>query len=120
MSEPRTATVNVFVHKPLEIEEPGWCVGHPDTRAGYKVDITHYGPEHVVAPSGRVLLKAMLAQAPFSVADDALCLYIEGGDITGSYTVEKVGQLADDLVAAAARLRELERQFAEILAGGGQ
>jgi len=117
-TEPRTATVNVFVTKPLEIPEPDWCAGHPDERAGYKADISHDGPEHVIAPDGREMFKAFLTQAPFSGVDRTIGLYIEVQDITGTHTPDEVEQLAADLEAAAEQLRALGRQLAEILAGG--
>lgn len=119
-TEPRTATVNVFVARPLEIDEPDWCAGHPDPRAGYKVDITHYGPEHVIAPGGREMFKAFLTQAPFSGVDRTIGLYVEVADITGTHTPDEVELLAADLEAAAAQLRALGRELARILAGGGQ
>ncbi|WP_327402007.1 hypothetical protein OG194_18905 [Streptomyces sp. NBC_01288] len=115
--EPRTAVVNVFVTKPLEISEPDWCAGHPDDRAGYKVDISHDGPEHVIAPSGDVLFKASLTQAPFSNADRTIGLYIEADVEPHTCTPDEVDQFADDLIAAADQLRRLGRQLAEILAG---
>lgn len=115
---PRTATVNVFVTKPLEVDEPDWCVGHPNPHAGYKVDITHDGPEHVIAPGGRELFKAFLTQAPFASTDRSIGLYVEVEDIAGTHTPAEVEELAADLEAAAAELRDLGRQLAEILAGG--
>lgn len=117
-TEPRTAVVNVFVHKPLEIEEPDWCAGHSDDRAGYKVDVSHDGPEHVIAPGGRELFRAFLTQAPFSTVDRTIGLYVEVGDITGTHTPAEVTQLADDLNTAAEQLRELGRELAALLAGG--
>ncbi|MEV0183831.1 hypothetical protein AB0I54_31785 [Streptomyces sp. NPDC050625] len=44
-TEPRTVTVNLLVTKPLEIEEPDWCVGHRDDHAQFRPDLTHNGPE---------------------------------------------------------------------------
>ena len=118
-TEPRTATVQVFVHKPLEIDEPDWCVGHPaDALAQYKVDISHDGPEHVIAPDGREMFKASLTQAPFSSVDRTVGLYIEVSDLTGTHTPDEVEQLANDLVQAADQLRALGRQLSEILRGG--
>jgi hypothetical protein len=116
-TEPRTATVNIYVRKPLEIDEPDWCAGHDD-RAGYKVDISHDGPEHVIAPGGREMFKASLTQAPFSSVDRAIGLYVESLDITGTHTPDDVEQLAADLEAAATELRTLGQQLTEILAGG--
>lgn len=114
----RTAHVNVFVTKPLEIDEPAWCAGHADELTQYKVDISHDGPEHLIAPGGREMFKAFLSQAPFSNVDRSVVLYVEVQDITGSHTPDEVEQLAADLEAAATELRELGRQLAEILAGG--
>ncbi|WP_282703226.1 hypothetical protein [Streptomyces sp. CC219B] len=119
MIEPRMATVNVFVTKAMEIEEPSWCAGHPaDTRAGYKADISHNGPEHVIAPGGRELFRALLTQAPFSSIDRTIGLYVEAADLTGTCTPDEVEQLATDLVEAADQLRALGRELARILAGG--
>ena len=116
----RTAVVNIFVHKPLEIDEPDWCAGHADTRAEYKVDISHDGPEHVIAPGGRELFRAFLTQTPFSPRKRTVGLYVEVGDLTATYSPQGVGQLADDLEAAAVQLRQLGHQLAEVLAGGEQ
>ncbi|MET9965435.1 hypothetical protein ABZZ80_05790 [Streptomyces sp. NPDC006356] len=117
-TEPRSAIVNIFVHKPLEIDEPDWCTGTHDPRAQYKVDISHDGPEHVIAPSGREMFRASLTQAPFSSVDRTVGLYVEVADLTGTHTPDEVEQLAADLEAAATELRALGRQLADILAGG--
>lgn len=116
----RTAVVTVFVHKPLEIDEPDWCAGHPDTHPEYKVDISHDGPEHVIAPSGSELFRAFLTQTPFSPRNRAIGLHVEAGVIDGTRTPDEVEQLADDLEAAAVQLRQLGHQLAEVLAGGGR
>lgn len=117
-TEPRTAVVNVWVTKPLEVDEPAWCTGHSDTRAGYKVDISHTGPEHVIAPGGREMFRALLTQAPFATTDRTIGLYVEPRTDPRTCTPADVEQLATDLEAAAVQLRELGRQLAEILAGG--
>ncbi len=119
-TEPRTAVVNIFVHKPLEIDEPDWCAGHPNPRAEYKVDISHDGPEHVIASGGREVFRAFLTQAPFSNVDRNVGLHVEVADLSGTHTPDEVEQLADDLVEAAARVRALGRELARILGGGGQ
>jgi len=117
-TEPRTAVVKVLVTKPLEIDEPDWCAGHPDDRAQYKVDISHDGPEHVIASGGREMFRAFLTQAPFSNVDQAIGLYVEVGDLTGTHTPDEVEQLADDLTAAAEHLRGLGRDLAALLDRG--
>ncbi|MGC9538526.1 DUF6907 domain-containing protein [Streptomyces sp. UG1] len=119
-TEPRTAVVNIFVHKPLEIDEPDWCTGTHDPRAQYKVDISHDGPEHVIAPGGQELFRAFLTQAPFSSVDRTIGLYIEPSIEPHTCTPDEVEQLAADLEAAADRLRELGRELAAVLAGGGR
>ena len=116
-AEPRTAVVDVFVTKSVEIDEPSWCAGHQDDRAEYKVDITHDGPEHVIAPGGRELFRASLTQAPFASVDRTIGLYVEVANLTRTYTPDEVAQLADDLEAAAVRLRELGRELAALLGG---
>jgi hypothetical protein len=118
-TEPRTAVVNVFVTKPLEIDEPDWCAGHTEPHAQYKVDISHDGPEHVIAPSGEEMFRALLTQAPYCSVDDSIGLYVEVADLTGTRTPDEVEQLATDLAAAAEQLRALGRDLARILAGGG-
>ncbi|MGX9887329.1 DUF6907 domain-containing protein [Streptomyces sp. NPDC002276] len=118
--EPSTAIVNVYVHKPLEIDEPDWCKGHADARAGFKVDISHDGPEQVIAPGGEVMFKAFITQAPFASTDRSITLYVEPDFEPRNCTPDDVNQLADELVEAAAQLRVLGRQLAEILAGEDQ
>ncbi|GHH11393.1 DUF6907 domain-containing protein [Streptomyces lanatus] len=118
-TEPRKATLTVFVVKPLEIDEPDRCTGHSaDGLTQYKVDISHDGPEHVIAPGGREMFRAFLTQAPFSSADRTVGLYIEGADITGTHTPHEVEQLADALAESADQLRALSRDLARILAQG--
>ncbi|MCI3272131.1 DUF6907 domain-containing protein [Streptomyces cylindrosporus] len=115
----RTAQVKVLVTKSLKIDEPDWCVGHAGDRAEFKVDITHYGPEHSIEINGITTCRAMLAQSPYSeTSSPAPVLYVEDGDITGSYTPDEVEQLADALTETATRLRTLGRNLAEILDGG--
>ncbi|MFD7003372.1 DUF6907 domain-containing protein [Streptomyces mirabilis] len=120
-TEHRTAQVDVHVIKSLEIDEPDWCIGHRDDLAQFKVDITHYGPEHAIAPNGFDLFSARLGQSPFADrAPSDLVLYVEQGGFTGSLNPDEVDALADSLIEAAARLRELGRDLAAILDGGGR
>lgn len=116
--EPRMVTVGVLVHTALQIDEPDWCAGHPGGRAAYKADLAHTGPEDVIAPGGREVCRAFLTQTPFAVTDRAVGLHVGFADLSGTRTPAEVEQLADDLDTAAARLRELARGLAVILAGG--
>ena len=117
-TEPHTITVSVFVHKPLEISEPDWCAGSHGDLAQYKVDISHDGPEHVITSGGREMFRAALTQAPFSNVDRTIGLHIEVADLTGTRPPAEVEQLADALIDAAAQLRALGRELAELLGGG--
>ena len=119
-TEPRTATVDVFVTKPLEIDEPDWCKGHAEDLAQYKVDITHDGPVHTIAPGGREMLRAFLTQAPFSTLNQAVALYIEPYLTPRTCTPDEVDQLAADLIEAAGQLRRLRSELAALLEGGDQ
>ncbi|MGW3024813.1 DUF6907 domain-containing protein [Streptomyces sp. NPDC001221] len=120
-TEPLTAIVDVIVTTSLEIDEPGWCVGHRGDRAQYKADITHFGPEHVIAANGYAVLRAMLSQSPYGEHSPRnISLYVEESDLSGSYTPDEVEQLADALADSAEQLRALGRELAAILAGGGQ
>lgn len=118
--EPRTATVNIVVHKPLQIDEPSWCTGLHDDHPQYKVDVSHDGPEHVIASDGREMFRAFLTQSPFASIDRAVGLYVEVSDLTGRLTPDEVEEFADGLTAAAEQLRALGRQLAVILAGGAR
>ncbi|MFK0154645.1 DUF6907 domain-containing protein [Streptomyces sp. NPDC090493] len=118
-TEPRTAIVNVLVVKALEIEEPDWCRGH-DHPGQHKVDISHDGPEHTIAPAGHDMFRAFISQAPFSSADRTTALYIDAVIEPAAYTPEEVEEFADALVDAAAQLRALSRQLARILDGGSE
>lgn len=118
---PRTVVVNVLTTRTLEIEEPAWCKGHAEDHAEFKTDLTHYGPEHVIEAGGIEVLRAMLAQSPYSEhSSPDLVLYVEESSLTGSYTPAEVEELAAALEASAGQLRALGRQLTEILAGGGQ
>jgi hypothetical protein len=118
-TEPRTATVRVLVAKSLQVDEPDWCTGHDGDPANYKADITHCGPEHVITVNGFETLHAMLAQAPYSeISSPVTALYVEEGNLTGSYTPDEVAQLADALTETANRLRTLGQELTAILERG--
>ncbi|MFG2855682.1 DUF6907 domain-containing protein [Streptomyces mirabilis] len=67
-TEPRTVTINILVTKPLEIDEPDWCVD-PHTGANFRPDIAHNGPE-IAASFETALgtvdyLRAWISHAPY-------------------------------------------------------
>lgn len=68
-TEPRTVTVNVLVTKPLEIDEPDWCVD-PHGGANFRPDIAHNGPEIAASFETRLgtvdYLRAWISHAPYA------------------------------------------------------
>uniref|UniRef100_A0AAU2A2A3 Uncharacterized protein n=1 Tax=Streptomyces sp. NBC_00093 TaxID=2975649 RepID=A0AAU2A2A3_9ACTN len=114
-TEPRKALVYHYVRRPLILDEPDWCAGHTTDGQNAKVDITHDGPENVIAPGDRRLIRTQVSQAPFSAFDRSITLHVEFENLTGSYAPDEIEQLANDLVEASVQLREAGRQFAEIL-----
>ncbi|MET9083724.1 hypothetical protein ABZX77_17825 [Streptomyces sp. NPDC004237] len=119
-TEPRTVHVNVLVTKAIEIDEPDWCRGHADDPGQHKVDISHDGPEHVIAPGGYDMFRAFVSQAPYSSADRTTALYIEADIEPAAYTPDEVEEFAAHLTEAAEQLRALGRQLARILDGGSE
>ncbi|MGW1616559.1 DUF6907 domain-containing protein [Streptomyces sp. NPDC002285] len=117
MNAPRTVTVNTLDHGPLTLTCPAWCTVEHDDDV-HRVDVSHDGTEHVIAPGGREVLRALLTQAPFSNVDRTAGLYVEVADLAGTRTPDEVEQLADALVESAEQLRALGRQLAALLAGG--
>ncbi|MGW4541582.1 DUF6907 domain-containing protein [Streptomyces chartreusis] len=116
-AKPRTVTVHTLDHGPVTLTCPAWCTGAHDDDV-HRVDVSHDGPEHVIAPGGREVLRALFTQAPFSSVDQAVGLYVEVADLAGTRNPADVEQLADDLTAAADQLRALARELAALLAGG--
>jgi hypothetical protein len=116
-TEPRTITVRTLDHGPVTLTCPAWCTGVHDDDV-HRADVSHDGTEHVIAPAGREMFRALLTQAPYSGTDRRTGLYVEVADIAGIRTPEQVEELADALVESAAQLRALGRQLAGLLAGG--
>ena len=118
MTGPRTVTVHTLDHGPVTLTCPAWCTGEHDESDVFRVDLAHDGVEHVIAPAGREILRALLTQAPYSGSNRRPGLYVDVADLSGIRTPAEVEQLADDLTAAAVQLRALARELAALLAGG--
>ncbi|AVH57871.1 MULTISPECIES: DUF6907 domain-containing protein [Streptomyces] len=123
-TEPRTATVNVLVTKPLEIEEPDWCAGAHD-RAQFRPDIIHNGPETVATfdtSLGTIqYMRAWISHAPYGdLAPEPLpIIAVEiGGD---ALSVDPDG-LRAFVATTRAHLDALDHlaDEAERIRGGGQ
>ncbi|MHC3391316.1 DUF6907 domain-containing protein [Streptomyces lavendulocolor] len=118
MTAPRTVTVPTLDHGTITIPEPAWCTGHTGHQPGYRVDITHTGPEHPFAFEDQVLLVAMLTQAPFTpTGSQETGLYVEQTGHARTLDPAGLTRLAAAFVIYATHLRTLERQLSTIKAG---
>ena len=112
----RTVTLPTLDHGIVTLPEPAWCTGHADHRPEYRVDLTHFGPEHSFAFEGEQLLIAKLAQAPF-VEDEATGLLVEQTGYAATLDPTRLRMLAAALTVHAVHLRTLAEQLAAIRAG---
>ncbi|MEU0429421.1 hypothetical protein ABZ235_38790 [Streptomyces canus] len=117
-TEPRIAVVKVLVTKPLEIDEPDWCVGHDQDRAEYKADVLHCGPDVSLVFRGHDIADAGLVQAPFaerSSREPGVSVSLVG------QTLDAAGlrELADGLDDYAERLRLLAAELERVLGSEG-
>ncbi|MGY1499164.1 DUF6907 domain-containing protein [Streptomyces sp. QTS52] len=123
MSEPRTVTLPTEDHGDVTLDEPAWCVGHPNHRPDdLRADILHSGPDVTLTFRGQHIADASLVQSPFSTAEiPELC------SSTPGVSVHPLGRTLDpvqlyDLAATldtyADRLRDLADQLHTILGGG--
>lgn len=119
MSTERTVTLPTHDHGDVTLPEPSWCVGHPNPRAQYRTDLTHYGPEHRLTFNGHELFRLMLAQAPLSErASRDLAAFVEQSDFSADLDPAGLYDLAAALDHAADELRAFADQLVAILAGG--
>ncbi|GAQ69700.1 hypothetical protein T45_01431 [Streptomyces turgidiscabies] len=124
MNEPRTITLPTTDHGDVTIPEPSWCAGHDDHRPGYRVDLSHKGPDVTLAFHGAEVINACLVRSPYAtLVDPAL-----GGPTPGvsvyppgrTLTPVDLYSLAAALDTYADRLRDLADELTALLAGGGQ
>lgn len=111
------ATIPTLDHGDVTVPEPAWCIGHADQPRGYRIDLTHSGPELRIGPAGEPLFTALVTQHPFSSGSRETSLYVEDLDITGNYSPAELDELAAGLVEAAAQLRHQAR-WLSVLRGG--
>ena len=111
-------TVQTCDHGAVQLLEPPWCRGHAVGTPGYRIDLTHTGPEHSFAFAGETLLLAMLSQPPFVVAPErrGTGLYVEQTGYSATLDPVEVRQLAAALTVHAMHLRTLADQLAAIRA----
>jgi hypothetical protein len=119
MAGPRIVTVPTLDHGDITVPEPAWCVGHADQPRGFRVDLTHRGPEIPIGLANEPLFVALASQHPFSSGSRQVGLYVEDIDIANTYTPAELDQLAAGLVEAAAQLRHQARWLA-VLRGGSR
>ncbi|MGW1252552.1 DUF6907 domain-containing protein [Streptomyces sp. NPDC002535] len=121
MTENRLITLPTSDHGDVTLPEPGWCTGHTGRPVGYRIDLTHTGPEHTFAFAGDTLLVAMLSQDPF-VADPErrrTRLYVEQTSYSAALDPAEVRQLAAALTVHAMHLRTLADQLTALRAEEG-
>lgn len=118
MSGPRTVTVHTLDHGSITIAEPAWCLGHPDVPAGYRADVHHSGPEHLVGQDRRAVLAAELVEFPFGRHPVPPSLHVEL--LFPALTMDPPGLegLAAVLEERAVELRRLALRLAVLRAGG--
>ncbi|WP_051820649.1 MULTISPECIES: DUF6907 domain-containing protein [Streptomyces] len=117
-----TVTLSTSDHGPVTTQEPGWCLGHSARAPGYRIDLTHTGPEHTFAFAGDTLLVAMLSQDPFVTDPERrrTRLYIEQTGYSATLDPAGVRQLAAALTVHAMHLRTLADQLATLRAEEGE
>ncbi|MDW4904443.1 hypothetical protein RB628_03590 [Streptomyces sp. ADMS] len=120
MTEPRMITLPTADHGPVTLDEPAWCIGHPNHRPDdRRADILHTGPDVALVFQGRDIGDASLVESPYAE--------LPGGAL--GVSVSLLGRTLDpvhlygfaaSLDTYADRLRDLADQLTALLAGGGQ
>ncbi|WP_075662244.1 DUF6907 domain-containing protein [Streptomyces acidiscabies] len=119
MNEPRTVTLATVDHGDVTLPEPSWCLGHADHHPGtYRNDITHYGPETVLAFQGDELFRIMLTASPYSPRGTDTVGYIEEIGYARSLAPADLYDLAATLTTHADRIRRFADRLTAIRAGG--
>lgn len=125
----RTVTIETGDHGPVTVPEPQWCTGEGhDLAHAYRVDIGHIGVEHRITVrtvhGERELLTLGLAQHPYTELPSGTAVHVAVQLLDGDsypFTVPDLAKLADDLAAAASRVRLVARRLAvETALGGGR
>ncbi|WP_236243148.1 hypothetical protein [Streptomyces sp. CC228A] len=114
MTARRTVTVRTIDHGPVTLTCPAWCTGHTGHPAGYRADLSHTGPEHVLVHEGEPLHVAQLVRFPYGARPNTTGLYVEQSGFAQTLTPVGVDGLAAALVAHAARLRHLARELSAL------
>lgn len=123
MNEPRTITLPTADHGDVTLDEPAWCIGHPNHRPDdQRADILHQGPDVALTFRGHDIGDAALVQSPFSTLEiPELCSSTPGVSVSLlSKTLNPV-QLYDfaaTLDRHADQLRDLADHLHALLGGG--
>lgn len=118
----KRTTINTIDHGAVALVCPAWCVGgHED--GGYRIDITHVGPEHtldVASLRGPVeLLTFVLEQRPFTQAPPGRRTFMNVGVESDLHpqNAASLHQLADSLRLHAASIDAHADVLAELQNG---
>ncbi|MEV4936324.1 DUF6907 domain-containing protein [Streptomyces zaomyceticus] len=114
-------TLPTVDHGDVTLPEPGWCTGHASHTPGYRIDLTHSGPENAFAFADGTLLVAMLSQDPFVTDPEQrrTRLYVEQTGYSAALDPVEVRQLAAALTVHAMHLRTLAEQLTALRAEEG-
>lgn len=122
MSE-RTVTIRTGDQGVITIEEPVWCT-EEHTTAEHHSDISHYGPDIMLTSDSdhgpRELLTLVVGQHPYTDLPPGTGVHMAVRLADGydwPYDAAGLLRLADDLTAAAQRVREEARRFAALTGG---
>jgi hypothetical protein len=119
-TEPRTITLATEDFGNVTLDEPAWCIGHPDHRPdSHRADILHAGPDVALVFQGHDIGDASLVQSPYAE--------LPGGGLGVSVsligrTLDPIGlyDFAATLDRHADQLRDLADQLHALLTGEGQ
>ncbi|MEU6244803.1 hypothetical protein [Streptomyces sp. NPDC047024] len=118
-AEPRTITVPTEDYGDVTLPEPDWCIGHADEQehVGYRVDISHGGPDVELVFWGEALTYACLTQSPF--AEQApRTIGVSVGLLKRTLTAVELYELAAAVDGYADRLRDLADKLDQLTDGG--
>lgn len=124
MTGRRIVHIDTLDHDLVSVRCPDWCTGQYHQAGGYRVDITHTGPDvelTVDTDRGPALLLGMALQSrPFTEQPPGTGVFVSVELTDGHYPhdVAALDRLAAQLVEHAAAIRDYARRLAAILAGG--
>lgn len=115
----RIVTLQTADHGPVTLEEPAWCIGHPNHRPDdRRADILHSGADVTLVFQGHDIGDASLVESPYAELPGGLGVSVS---LLGR-TLDPVAlyDFAAVLDRHADQLRDLADQLHALLVGEGQ